>query len=230
MQKVAREMRRYKTAFIERTPSLLQLKCFTPTVEMEVSGSAIVAAAHILWETGELKRDDEAEFVTKMGKIRARSNEELVEVGFRAVPETPIDGGEVERAFGVNADYAGVGPGGICIIEVGSDRVLRELRPDVEALGSVPFRSVVITCKSSSSEFDIASRVFSPRIGIAEDPASATAHACMAPFWSKKLGKSGFCGSQGFDRIGTINVRLSEGQAYLSGKAFTVLNGILNAS
>jgi PhzF family phenazine biosynthesis protein len=230
MQQVAREMRRYKTAFINRTGSTYHLRCFTPTVEIDLSGGGTVAAAHILWETGELRRADDVEFLTRRGAVRARLNNDLIEVVLKTVDETQIDGVQIESSLGIDAEYAGVDPSGTCIVEIDSDQTLKRLRPDVHAVGLMPFRSVVITSKSSSDEFDIVSRVFSPRIGVEEDPASATAHACMAPYWSRKLGKNSFSGSQGLERRGIIHVRLDGDQAYLAGKAFTILDGTLSAS
>ena len=55
MQSVAAEMNLSETAFVvPRTDGALDLRWFTPAVEVELCGHATLATSHILWETGRL--------------------------------------------------------------------------------------------------------------------------------------------------------------------------------
>ena len=40
----------------------------------------------------------------------------------------------------------------------------------------------------SASDYDIVSRVFGPRVGIAEDPVTGSAHCVLAPHYAERFG------------------------------------------
>lgn len=75
--------------------------------------------------------------------------------------------------------------------------VLETIEPDMRLLASVECRGVLVTCKGDGGEpaaggsgsVDFKSRFFAPRAGIDEDPVTGSAHACLAPYWSEKLGR-----------------------------------------
>src|SRR5919205_541181 len=71
MQNVAREMNLSETAFLLRQADGFNLRWFTPAVEVELCGHATLASAHILWETGHLKQDEQARFFTLSGLLMA---------------------------------------------------------------------------------------------------------------------------------------------------------------
>ncbi len=56
MQNVAREMNLSETAFVVPREDGFDLRWFTPAVEVELCGHATLASAHVLWETGRLRR------------------------------------------------------------------------------------------------------------------------------------------------------------------------------
>ena len=60
MQSVAAEMNLSETAFLVPQVDGFDLRWFTPAVEVDLSGHATLASAHVLWETGKLAADGEA--------------------------------------------------------------------------------------------------------------------------------------------------------------------------
>ncbi len=84
-----------------------------------------------------------------------------------------------------------------------------------------------MTATSDTPEFDFISRFFAPGSGIDEDPVTGSAHVCLAPYWSKKLGKAEMVGYQASPRGGVVRVRSSGDRVYLGGQAVTVLRGEL---
>jgi PhzF family phenazine biosynthesis protein len=84
MLKIAKERNLPKTAFLYKNDSGYNLRWFTPPqTEIELCGHATLAAAHILWETGDLAQDERASFdfvafpLSERGgviKIRVKSN------------------------------------------------------------------------------------------------------------------------------------------------------------
>jgi PhzF family phenazine biosynthesis protein len=229
MQEVAREWL-YKTVFVFQGAPQPHLRAFTATVEIGLSGSCAVAAAHALWETGKLAGENSVEFATQTGTIVVGLRDGMVEIVRPAVSETQIDRSQLELALGVPLEYAGASSSGICIAEIDSDQTLQGVRPDLDLIRLMPFHSVVLTSRSSVAGFDIGSRVFSPRIGIAEDPASTSAHCCLAPYWSKKLSKARLVCYEGLERRGVIRVILDENKVSLAGKAVTTVDASLTTA
>jgi predicted PhzF superfamily epimerase YddE/YHI9 len=66
-------------------------------------------------------------------------------------------------------------------------------------------------------------------VGIDEDPVTGSAHCCLGPFWSRRLGKEGFLARQISARGGVVKVRLQGDRILLAGQAVTVLRGDLLA-
>ena len=59
---------------------------------------------------------------------------------------------------------------------------------------------------------------------------TGSAHCCLGPFWSGRLGKSEFTAYQASARGGVVRVRLADERVYLGGNAVTVLRGeLINA-
>jgi predicted PhzF superfamily epimerase YddE/YHI9 len=86
----------------------------------------------------------------------------------------------------------------------------------------------MVTSRATSPGFDFVSRFFAPGSGIDEDPVTGSAHCCLGPFWSKRLGKNELIAYQASRRGGTVRVRVSSDRVYLSGQAVTILRGELD--
>ena len=115
------------------------------------------------------------------------------------------------------------------IVELESEEALRGLQPDFGLLRRVGGRGVIVTARSSSRDYDFVSRFFAPAAGIDEDPVTGSAHACLGPFWSARLGKTEFVAYQASARGGVVRVRVNGERVLLGGQAVTVLRGELQA-
>ena len=89
MQAVAAEMNASETAFLLQRPDGFDLRWFTPTTEVELCGHATLAAAHILWQTGQVDRGERCRFHTASGLLTAGLHGDQVELDFPAVPDEP---------------------------------------------------------------------------------------------------------------------------------------------
>lgn len=58
---------------------------------------------------------------------------------------------------------------------------------------------------------------------------TGSAHSCLGPFWSRRLGKTELLGFQASARGGVVRVRVAGDRALLGGQAVTVLEGHLVA-
>ena len=227
MQNVAREMNLSETAFLHKQVEGYNLRWFTPAVEVELCGHATLASAHVLWEIGLLEPGERAIFHTLSGLLTAQQKGEWIEMNFPAkVEERAAAPAGLIEALGVPVKYTGKNQFDY-LVEVESEDILRSIKPDFGLLLSVPARGVMVTSLADSDEYDFVSRFFAPNAGVYEDPVTGSAHCCLSPFWSKRLGKDELVGYQASARGGVVKVRYAGDRVFLEGKAITVLRGEL---
>jgi len=227
MQNVAREMNLSETAFLVRQEDGYSLRWFTPAVEVELCGHATLASAHVLWELGHLKPNEQARFTTRSGLLTAERRGEWIEMDFPATPEDTADPpAELGRALGTPMKYLGKNKFDY-LIEVDSEATVRALRPDFTLLATLPVRGLIVTSTATTPGFDFVSRFFAPASGVNEDPVTGSAHCCLGPFWRKRMGKDEFVAYQASARGGAVHVRVKGDRVVLGGQAVTVLRGEL---
>ena len=105
------------------------------------------------------------------------------------------------------------------LVEADSEETVRSLRPDFDILSTLQARAIIVTSHASSTDYDVVSRVFAPRLGINEDPVTGSAHCCLAPFWKARLNKNELVAYQASERGGILHLRLEDDRVYLGGKA-----------
>jgi PhzF family phenazine biosynthesis protein len=228
MQNVAAEMNLAETAFVVAADDGFGLRWFTPTVEVDLCGHATLAAAHALWETGRLDRSTVARFDTRSGRLTATPVGDWIELDFPATPAEPASApaGMLE-ALGVTAPvHVGLSKFDY-LVEVANEHIVRRLTPDFTGLRLLEARGVMVTSRAIARDVDFVSRFFAPGSGIDEDPVTGSAHCCLAPFWSHKLGKSEFVAHQLSARGGVVRARLAADRVKLLGQAVTVFRGEL---
>ena len=230
MQHVAREMNLSETAFlVRRQPAVegFDLRWFTPAVEVDLCGHATLASAHALWESGQLPASENARFHTKSGQLTARKLDDWIELNFPATPAVTANAPDgLANALGASPKYVGRSRFDY-LIELETEALVRDLRPDFGRLRQLPVRGVIVTSPATTPGWDFVSRFFAPASGIDEDPVTGSAHCCLAPFWSARLGKTTLVARQVSARGGTLRVALDGDRVRLAGQAVTVLRGEL---
>src|SRR6185369_2531042 len=215
------------TAFLVREGESYRLRWFTPAVEVALCGHATLASAHVLWENGHLRDDQEALFDTQSGRLKASRSNGWIVLDFPAKPGTPSappDG--LIESLGVepvavlrNAfDY---------LVEVENADQVRALNPDFTRMSGVVMRGVIVTARGDEPGIDFISRFFAPAAGVNEDPVTGSAHCALAPYWAGKLGRTSLTGYQASRRGGIVRVEVKNDRVLLGGKAVTVLRGEL---
>lgn len=225
MQNLAGEMNLSETAFLYQEGDGYRLRWFTPGAEVDLCGHATLASAHILYETGQLKSQEEVRFYTKSGLLTAKLEEGWITLNFPAtLAKEIVPSSELLTALGVKTQYVGQSPFDY-LVEVESEEVVNKLEPDLAVLAKLPIRGVIVTSKASSSDYDFVSRFFAPGVGVNEDPVTGSAHCCLAPFWQEKMGKNNFLAYQASKRGGILKIQVQGDRVYLTGPAVTVLRG-----
>jgi len=233
MQSVASEMNLSETAFARRlgTGSQFSLRWFTPRVEVDLCGHATLATAHVLWEDGHLPADEPAAFETRSGLLTAKRASHGIELDFPgepvhnelcAGPEREI----LSQAIESPIRFAGRNRFDL-LVELETEAMVRALKPDIRQLERLLVRGVIVTSRAESKEFDFVSRFFAPRLGVDEDPVCGSAHCCLGPYWSERIGRRELVGHQVSCRRGIVRVRVDGPRVALIGQAVTVLRGEL---
>ena len=227
MQNVAREMNLSETAFVVPRGDAWALRWFTPLVEVDLCGHATLASAHVLWEMGRAERDLAVRFRTRSGELLAKREGGQVWLDFPALASVWADappmlgdalGAHVVAVAKSNFDY---------LVELESEAVVRDLKPDLGMLASLAARGIIVTAAATTPGFDFVSRFFAPRVGVPEDPVTGSAHCVLAPYWGERLGKTGMLAYQASARGGVVQVERVGERVMLGGKAVTVVRGQL---
>jgi len=227
MQNVAAEMNLSETAFLRKSSKGFDLRWFTAEIEVDLCGHATLASAHVLWESSLLEKGEKAIFNSKSGVLTAEKMNEEIELNFPSMSIKEISGTEkLREALGIDFIYTGQAKD-YYILEVESDDMIRNLKPDFSALKKITDIGVIVTSKSSSGEFDFVSRFFAPAYGINEDPVTGSAHCVLGPHWREKLNKKSMRAFQASERGGVLRIRVEDERVYIAGKAVTVLKGEL---
>ncbi len=225
MQSVAMEMNLAETAFLVRRADGFDLRWFTPSVEVKLCGHATVASAHVLWEDGLLRPEEQARFHTLSGLLTADRRGDWIELDFPATLARPCDPPDgLAEALGAQPLYVGRNQFDY-LVELESEAVVRRLEPDHTRLKRLPVRGVIVTARGA--DYDFVSRFFAPGSGIDEDPVTGSAHCALGPYWKAKLGKDEFLAFQASPRGGVVKVRVAGDRVKLGGQAVTVLRGEL---
>ncbi len=225
MQNVAAEMNLSATAFLLPMNDGYSLRWFTPAIEVALCGHATLASAHALWEEHGLAN---ARFHTRSGVLTAQRNGDLIELDFPATLGERVDAPEgLLESLGIS-DPVYVGRNKFdYLVEVASEDIVRKLDPDHAQLRRIPVRGVIVTSRATMEGADFVSRFFAPGSGVDEDPVTGSAHCCLTPYWSAKLGKETMTAYQASQRGGFVYVQLAGDRVKLRGHAVTVLRGEL---
>lgn len=225
MQNIAAEMNVAETAFIVAgSGGGFQLRWFTPVAEVDLCGHATLASAHILWETGRVPGSDSIVFSTKSGDLTVSLLPDgMMEMDFPSEPASviaPPDG--LMKALGMpHAVYIGANRMDV-LVEVSHESEVLDLNPNLSLLGEIETRGVIVTARSGG-DVDFISRFFAPRFGVPEDPVTGSAHCCLAPHWSPRLGKNDLTGYQASRRGGVVRMTVRADRVILGGYAVTVM-------
>lgn len=234
MQRVGAEMNLAETAFVrDRPDGAYDLRWFTPAVEVDLCGHATLAAAHVLWELG--ATEAVLGFETRSGRLTARRTAAGVELDFPAEPAVPLDPDTVDAEYPGLAEALGAEPVWVgrnrfdLLVELVDESTVRALTPDLAVLRRYSLRGVIVTAVGGPAESgaDFVSRFFAPRYGVDEDPVTGSAHCCLAPYWSERLGRAELTGYQASPRGGRVLTRVAGERVLLTGGAVTLLRGEL---
>lgn len=236
MQALAQENNQAETAFLLKTedPARFGLRWCTPAIEVPLCGHATLAAAHAL--IAELGLPAPLlTFDTHSGPLTVARHGEAYEMDFPADP--PVRIGEVE---GLAEAIGGVEPlevwsASYLVAVLAGEADVRRVKADGPKIMQLSASAgggrgdlIVAAVADGDKPYQVVSRFFAPGTGIAEDPATGSAHCILAPLFSDRLGQTTLKYHQAFPgRGGDLECEHRGERVVLRGRAVTVLDGQL---
>jgi PhzF family phenazine biosynthesis protein len=225
MQAIAAENNLAETAFLVADGDNYRLRWFTPVLEVPLCGHATLASAAVVMERLEPARRSVV-FQTASGPLTVRRSDTGYVMDFPARPSdaiAPPDG--LAEALGATPAFVTVNV--FNYLAVFDDAAtVRALAPDFAGIARLDRLGVIVSAPGDGG-YDFTSRYFAPAKGIDEDPVTGAAHCMLAPYWSKRLGKSEFRAWQASKRGGEVRCRLLGDRVELEGGAVFYLEGVV---
>ncbi len=229
MQAIACEMNLSETAFpMPRSDGGWDLRWFTPTTEVDLCGHATLATAHVLFETSIVDAGD-ITFHTRSGPLTCSRVEGGIAMDF---PTADVEECEPDAtlAQALGTPVVAQARSFDLLAQVDDPQTVSDLRPDLATLAGIDTRAVIVTAAGDLDGGDahFVSRVFAPRVGVAEDPVTGSAHTVLGPWWAQRLGTTSLRAHQVSARGGRMTVEVRGDRTVLTGRAVTVVAGALH--
>lgn len=223
MQNIAAENNLAETAFVMQEEDHIQIRWFTPTVEVDLCGHATLAAAFVLFSELNYPSHTITFYSLRSGILKVlQSGDELyldfptdaiAEIDFRAeiaacchiLPQKVYKG---------KSDYMAI---------FSNEKQIQAMSPDLSKVANLAGRGLIVT--AAGSEVDFVSRFFAPQSGINEDPVTGSAHTSLIPYWSQTLGKTKLTARQISVRGGDLTCQYEGNRCKIGGKAKLYLKG-----
>ena len=215
MLNIARENNLSETAFVMKDGDAYRLRWFTPAVEIDFCGHATLGAAYVVLTQVE-KNSSAVVFDTLSGKFTVERKGALFEMDFPAYTPQRIPVTDAMRdAVGAEVLEAYLARDLLMVLE--SAEAVENLAPDLNKLAALDGLIQAVT--AADKNFDCVSRVFAPKIKIAEDPVTGSTHCLIAPYWSERLGKTKLIARQASARGGVLHCEVAGARVKISGNA-----------
>ena len=242
-----------ESAFILPTEQGLNLRWFTPDLEMDLCGHATLAAAFVIFNFyKDYTKNNRVVFNTCEGEIVVNkeiesSGRELFSLDF------PIREGvkaelpkEIAAALNIqpqevylSRDYHLVYKNAeeIAKLEINREEFDKiNLGQGGVVVSAEVFGKVIKEnlCRNTSGDGklelvdlapDFVSRFFTPQATILEDPVTGSAHCTLVPYWAKRLGKCELYARQISKRGGELWCSLKNGRVKIKGEAICYMEG-----
>ncbi len=221
MQKIATENNQSATAFFVKNKDRYDIRWFTPKKEVTLCGHATLAAAYIIFNYLEIDSNSIV-FDSVSGILNVNKEDTLISL---SLPASMPELGENNPLFNV---ALGIAPLKILqkndyILIYENEEVIKNIKPDFEALKNLDLRGVCISAKGEKSDFVY--RFFTPKYGINEDNITGSVCSQLVPFWAKIYGKNSLKAIQLSKRGGEILCQLDSDNVDIKGSATLYMKG-----
>ena len=248
MQKVATSLRQSETAFLLESEQGWMLRWFTPVCEVPLCGHATLAALLALAHWSQLRPGERTWLHSRSGPLEVELPESRPGWGSIVLPsgdlqpETAPDGltDLLRDRLGCELEGCWTSELGYWVVLLPREAPLASMACLAPALEG-PLRQGLVLMQSldpaadgpriGDESADYQLRFFAPGLGIPEDPVTGSAHALVAPWWQKRLGRPLVRGWQCSDRPGgMVCEAVSSAMIRLTGSGHLLWDGTLRTA
>ncbi len=223
MSAIAAENNLSETAFVlENDP--LQLRWFTPAIEVDLCGHATLAAGFVMLRSR--APGSTVEFQTReVGTLSVRAlgdSRFQMKLPKRAPERVPVPPGVKTALAGQPIKEMWAASKYMAVLE--DAQAVQNLAPDMNAIAALDRDGLIVTAPGAAP-IDFVSRYFAPHAGIPEDPVTGSAHCVLAPYWADRLEKSSLRARQLSKRQGDLQCTVEGAQVIFEAQAQLYLEG-----
>jgi len=222
---IAKENAVAETAFFIDKKNFIQLRWFTPEIEMDLCGHATLATAHCL-KTIQNYPQDKITFKTLSGELTVLVENNLYTLNFPSrVPEDSELPDTLRKSLNIqpkkvlkSRDY---------VLVYDTEEEIKNIEINRTFFDQINLNTGGVIVTAKGEECDFVSRFFTPQASILEDMVTGSAHCSLIPYWSKRLKKEKLIARQISPRGGTLICQNNNKSVLISGKAVTYSIGSL---
>ncbi len=224
MLKIAAENNLSETAFFVKREDFYEIRWFTPTIEIDLCGHATLATSYVIFNCLSLEDKIVKLYSPRSGNLSVEKEGDVLVLDFPSFGLKEIEAtDELIKAVGKKPAKVWETQGYMAMLLFESEEDIRTMEPDQSLLMDIPFDEIIVTAKGETSDF--VSRLFAPRIGIAEDPVTGATHCSLIPYWAEQLGKEKLYARQLSKRGGELFCELAGERVKIGGNAALYLKG-----
>ena len=225
LQNIAKENSVDATAFFINNVDTIELRWFTPDLELDLCGHATLATAHALKTILDYGKN-KITFNTKSGALYVKVKNDQYEIDLPERNPVRVElPSFIKNALNKQPKEVLKSRDFILVYENEDD--VRNIKIDKNIFDkeNIDPGGVAITAKGN--DVDFVSRFFIPQATIFEDPVTGSAHASLTPYWSKVLKKSELSAMQLSARTGKLLCTSKKGRVLIAGNAKTYSEGFI---
>lgn len=226
MQTIAAEFNLSETVFVVNEGKQYRIRWFTPEAEVSLCGHATLASTHVLREHVGVEAET-IEFQSLSGLLKTSGKNGAYTLDFPATPASPVNAPEgLATILGAEPVETLATNKLLAIFKAEQD--ILDLKPDFRALANLDYQAICVSAPATTKDLDFVCRFFAPKIGIDEDPVTGSAYTILTPYYAGKTGKTDFKARQLSQRGGDLSLSLQGDRVLISGKAKTVMSGVMH--
>lgn len=221
--KITRENAVAETAFFIDNGNTIQIRWFTPEIEMDLCGHATLATAHCLAKHLNYQKN-RIIFETQVGKLVVEIKDEMYYMDFPSrMPEPSPLPDIIVKSLNIQPKEVFKSRDYVLIYDSEEDIKNIQIERSIFDLINLDPGGVVVTAVGTDSDF--VSRYFTPQSTILEDPVTGSVYCSLIPFWASRLGKNTLFSRQLSEREGQLYCENKDERVIVAGKARTYSQG-----
>lgn len=221
--KIAQENAVPETAFFVQTQRGIELRWFTPDLEMDLCGHATLASAHVLKKHLHYP-GSELSFDTKSGQLKVMIQKDRYYLDFPTRKPHPAElPTTLQNALSIKPLQCLKSRDYVLVYE--SEAEIRSIQIDRTFFDKLNLGTGGVVITAPGTQVDFVSRYFTPQASILEDPVTGSAHCSLIPFWAEELKKDSMLALQLSERGGQLLCESKGERVLIGGHAITYFQG-----